>query len=110
MALASFFAHRFAQALDEGARAIALGEMTGEPTVLAGGHLTTALVHELTGRLDEARPGFDRVIAISRPVGDVANEPTALVFGAELDAWEGRNEQAARLYDQGIRLAVRTAC
>ena len=105
MALASFWAHRFAQALNDSARAIALGETTSEPTVLAGGHLTTALVHEITGRLDEARPGFDRVIAISRPVGDVANEATALVFGAELDAWEGKHEQAARLYDQGIRLA-----
>jgi tetratricopeptide (TPR) repeat protein len=38
-------------------------------------------------------------------VGDVANEATALVYGAELDAWEGKHEQAARLYDRGIRLA-----
>jgi len=105
MALSSFFAHRFDQALKEAARAVTLGEGTGEPTVLAGGHLATALVHEITGRLEEAGPGFDRVIAISRPAGDVANEATALVFGAELVAWEGRSDEAARLYDQGIRLA-----
>jgi tetratricopeptide (TPR) repeat protein len=73
--------------------------------VLAGGHLTTALVYEITGRLDEARPGFDRVIAISRPVRDVADEAMALVFGAELDAWEGKHDEAARLYEEGIRVA-----
>ena len=105
MALASFFAHRFDQALADGARAIVLGEATGEPTVLAGGHLTTALVHEITGRLEDARPGFERVIAISRPARDVADEAMALVFGAELDAWEGKHDAAARMYEEGIRVA-----
>jgi tetratricopeptide (TPR) repeat protein len=62
-------------------------------------------VYEITGRLDEARPGFERVMAISRPVGDVADEAMALVFGAELDAWEGKHDKAARLYAQGIRVA-----
>ena len=102
MALASFLAHRFDQALVDSARAITLGESTDTPTVLAGGHLATALVLEITGRLDEARPEFDKVIAISRPAGDVANEAAACLGRL---VWEGKHDEAAPLYDRGIRLA-----
>ena len=57
---------------------------------------------EITGQLDDVRPRFDRVIALSRPAHDVTDEAMALVFGAELDAWEGKHDEAALRYEHGI--------
>ena len=105
MGLASVLAHRFERALDDARQAIEAGERAATPTVVAGGHLTTALVYEFTGRLDEAQEKFDRVIAISRPAGDVVNESWALVFAAEIKGWEARFDEASRLYAAGTAMA-----
>ena len=42
---------------------------------------------------------------MSRRTADVASEAMALVFGAELDAWEGKHAAAAQRYAEGIRVA-----
>jgi hypothetical protein len=59
----------------------------------------------MTGRLDAAREKFGQVTAISQPAGDGATASMALVFAAELESWEGKYDQAARLYDEGLALA-----
>jgi tetratricopeptide (TPR) repeat protein len=59
----------------------------------------------MTGRLNEARDELEQVVTISRSVGDVTNEATALVFAAELKGWEGLFADAIRLYTEGVQLA-----
>jgi class 3 adenylate cyclase/tetratricopeptide (TPR) repeat protein len=105
MAIASWLAHRFGQALDDAREAIRLAELAGNSSALAGGHLATGLVLEMTGRLDEAGEKFDRVIRISRASGDVVNQSWALVYSAEIKGWEAAFDEASRLYAEGIRLA-----
>jgi class 3 adenylate cyclase/tetratricopeptide (TPR) repeat protein len=105
MGLASFLGHKFDRALADAQQAIEVAEAIGVQPVLAGGHLTTALVYEVTGRLHDAREKFARVITISRAAGDVVNESYALVYGAELKSWEGTFDEAARLYSEGLQLA-----
>jgi tetratricopeptide (TPR) repeat protein len=105
MSLASFWGHQFDQALTDAREAIQVGEAIGAQRVLAGGHLTNGLVYEMTGRLSEARDELEQAITISRSVGDVANEATALVFAAELKGWEGLFTDAVCLYTEGIQLA-----
>src|SRR5439155_70868 len=55
MGLASWLGHRFDRALDDARLAVEVAQEIDAPPVLAGGHLTTALVYTVTGRLDEAR-------------------------------------------------------
>jgi class 3 adenylate cyclase/tetratricopeptide (TPR) repeat protein len=105
MSLASFWGHQFDQALADAREAIQVAEAIGAQPVLAGGHLTTGLVYEMTGRLSEARDELEQAITISRSVGDVTNEATALVFAAELKGWEGLFTDAVGLYTEGIQLA-----
>jgi tetratricopeptide (TPR) repeat protein len=105
MGLASFLGHKFDRALADAQQAIEVAEAVGVQPVLAGGHLTTALVYEVTGRLHDAREKFAQVISISRPAGDVVNETYELVYGAELNSWEGMFDEAARLYSAGLHLA-----
>ena len=105
MGLASVLAHRFERALDDARQAIEVGEAADAPQVLAGGHLTTALVYEFTGRLEEAQEKFDQVITMSRAAGDIVNESWALVFAAELQGWEARFDEASRLYAAGTTIA-----
>jgi class 3 adenylate cyclase/tetratricopeptide (TPR) repeat protein len=105
MGLASWLGHKFSRALDDARQAIAVAEAAGAPSVLAGGHLVTALVYEMTGRLDEASRTFDQVIRISRQSGDGTNESWASVFAAELKGWEASFDEASRLYAEGIRIA-----
>ena len=105
MGQASWLGHRFDQALEDSRQAGEIAEAIGAASLLAGSELNAAIVYEVTGRLPEARTRFDRVIAISRGANDAPNEAMALVFGAELETWKGNHEQAAELYEQGIRLA-----
>jgi len=58
----------------------------------------------VTGRLSDARTKFDRALTLSRQTADVVNQATALIYGAELESWEGYYARAAELYDEGIRL------
>jgi tetratricopeptide (TPR) repeat protein len=105
MGMASWLAHKFDRALEDARQAITVAGTADVPQVLAGGHLVTGLVYVVTGRLDEARETLDRVIRISRPEGDVANESWALVFAAELEGWEAKFDEASRIYSEGIRVA-----
>jgi tetratricopeptide (TPR) repeat protein len=105
MSFASFLAHEFEQALEDARQGIAVAEAAGSPSALAGGHLTTGLVYDVTGRLPEAREKFERVISISRPLGDVVNESWALVFAAEIKGWEAAFDEAAQMYSDGLRIA-----
>ena len=105
MGLASWLGHKFDRALVDAQQAIEVGEDVGAESVLAGGHLTTALVYEMTGRLEEAGKKFGQVIKISRSAGDAANESWALVFAAEIKGWAAEFDEATRLYREGIQLA-----
>jgi len=104
MGLASLLGHHFEQCLDDSRRAAEIAETVGAPSILAGSLLNEAFVYEVTGRLTEARVKFDRALILSRQTADVVNQATALVYGAELESWEGHYARAAELYDEGIRL------
>jgi class 3 adenylate cyclase/tetratricopeptide (TPR) repeat protein len=105
MGQASWLGHHFEQALEDSRRAAGVAETIGASSILAGSHLNAAIVYEVTGRLVEARTRFDQAIALSRSANDAANEASALVFGAELESWEGKYARAAELYEAGIHLA-----
>ncbi len=104
MGQASLLAHRFDQSLDESRQAAMIAETLGAPSILAGSLLNDAFVYEMTGRLDHARTKFDHALALSQQTADVVNQATALIYGAELESWEGHYARAAELYDEGIRL------
>src|SRR5262245_16160587 len=104
MGQASLLGHHFDQCLDDSRQAATIAEAVGAPSILAGSLLNEAFVYEVTGRLDAARTKFDRALALSRQTTDVVNQATALVYGAELESWEGHYARAAELYDEGIRL------
>jgi len=104
MGQASLLGHHFEQCLDDSRHAAAIAETIGAQSILAGSLLNEAFVYEVTGRLDDARKKFDRALALSRQAADVVNQATALVYGAELESWEGHYARAAELYDEGIRL------
>jgi len=103
MGQASLLGHHFDQALEDSRRAAEIAEALGAPSILTGSPLNEAFVHEVTGRLTEARVKFDRALALSRQNSDGVNQATALVYGAELESWEGHYARAAKLYDEGIR-------
>ncbi len=105
MSFASWLGHRFDRALDDARQGIAVAEAAGARSALAGGHLATALVYDVTGRLAEAREKFDQVIRIARPMGDFLNESWALVFAAEIKGWEAEFDEASRMYADGLRIA-----
>jgi tetratricopeptide (TPR) repeat protein len=104
MGQASLLGHHFDQCLDDSRQAAAIAETLGAPSILNGSLLNEAFVYEVTGRLDDARTKFDRALALSRQTADVVNQATALVYGAELESWEGHYARAAELYDEGVRL------
>jgi class 3 adenylate cyclase/tetratricopeptide (TPR) repeat protein len=104
MGQASLLAHQFDQCLDESRQAAIIAETIGDPSILAGSLLNDAFVYEVTGRLDHARAKFDHALTLSRRTADVVNQATALIYGAELESWEGHYARAAELYDEGIRL------
>jgi class 3 adenylate cyclase/tetratricopeptide (TPR) repeat protein len=104
MGQASLLAHHFDQCLADSRQAVAIAETIDAPPILAGSLLNEAFVYEVTGRLDEARTKFDHALVLSRQTADVVNQATALVYGGELESWEGHYAQAAELYDEGIRL------
>ncbi|MGH7263853.1 MAG: hypothetical protein ACREMB_03225 [Candidatus Rokuibacteriota bacterium] len=108
MGQASWLGHHFDQSLEDSRQAAEIAEAIGAPSILAGSLLNEAVVYEVTGeiagRLAEARTKFDRALALSRQANDVVNQAGALVFGAEIEGWEGHFARAAQLYDEGIRL------
>ena len=106
MGMASFWGHKFDQALVEARQAIVVAETVGAQSVLAGAHLTIGYVYELTGRLDEARAELEHTLTISRSLGDVANEAAALhLLEPKFKGWEARFDEAAHLYTEGLQLA-----
>jgi class 3 adenylate cyclase len=104
MGQASWLGHHFDQSLEDSRQAAEIAETIGAPSILAGSLLNEAIVYEVTSRLTEARTKFEQALALTRQANDVVNEATALVFGAELESWEGHYARAAQLYDEGIRL------
>jgi class 3 adenylate cyclase/tetratricopeptide (TPR) repeat protein len=104
MGQASWLGHHFDQSLEDSRQAAEIAETTGAPSILAGSLLNEAIVYEVTSRLAEARTKFGQALVLSRQANDVVNEASALVFGAELESWEGHYARAAQLYDEGIRL------
>ncbi len=104
MGLASLLGHHFDQCLDVSRQAVEIAEAIDAPSILAGGLLNEAFVYEVTGHLADARAKFNRALVLSRHTEDVVNQATALVYGAELESWEGHYARAAELYDEGIRL------
>jgi class 3 adenylate cyclase len=104
MGQASALAHQFDQALEDSRQAAEIARAIDAPSILAGSLLNEGFVHEVTGRLAEARTTLDKTLLLSRQANDAASEATALVLAAELEMWEGHYERAAQLYDEGIHL------
>ena len=104
MGQASLLAHRFDQCLDDSRQAAAIAEAIAIPSILTGSLLNEAFVYEMTGRLADARTKFDHALTLSRQTADVVNQATALIYGAELESWEGHYARATELYDEGLRL------
>ena len=104
MGQASLLAHRFDQCLDDSRQAAAIAEAIAIPSILTGSLLNEAFVYEMTGRLADARTKFDHALTLSRRTADVVNQATALIYGAELESWEGHYARATELYDEGLRL------
>ena len=105
MGQASFWGHQFEQALVDVRHASEIAQVADSQLVLAGAHLTTGLVYEVTGRLNEAENELAQALRLSRSAGDVTNEATTLVFMAEFKGWEGKFAEAVRLYTEAIGLA-----
>ena len=105
MGQASFWGHQFEQALVDARHASEIAQVADSQLVLAGAHLTTGLVYEVTGRLNEAENELAQALRLSRSAGDVTNEATTLVFMAEFKGWEGKFAEAVRLYTEAIGLA-----
>ena len=104
MGQASLLAHRFDQCLDDSRQAAAIADAIAIPSILTGSLLNEAFVYEMTGRLADARTKFDHALTLSRQTADVVNQATALIYGAELESWEGHYARATELYDEGLRL------
>jgi len=104
MGQASLLAHRFDQCLDDSRQAAAIADAIAIPSILTGSLLNEAFVYEMTGRLADARTKFDHALTLSRETADVVNQATALIYGAELESWEGHYARATELYEEGLRL------
>jgi tetratricopeptide (TPR) repeat protein len=105
MGMAAVWGHKFDRALADSAQAVAIGEATDAKPVVATGLSATALVHIVTGRLEEGRAEFDQVLAMSRSAGDVGSESFALRMAGQLKNWEGDYTGALSLTSAALSLA-----
>ncbi len=105
MGMAAVWGHKFDRALADSARAVAIGEETDAKPVVATGLSATALVHIVTGRLEQGRAEFDQVLAMSRSAGDVGSESFALRMAGQLKNWEGDYTGALSLTSAALSLA-----
>ena len=105
MGFASLWAHDFDRALAYSAQAIDLATEVNAPPVLAGGVLTTAFVHAVTARLDEARGEFEHALAVSRSAGEFVTQSFSLGFGGLIKNWEGNYAEGASRLSEGVRIA-----
>jgi tetratricopeptide (TPR) repeat protein len=105
MSQASFWGHQFDRALVDARQAIEIAQSADSQLVLAGAHLTTGLVYQVTGRLDEAMAELERTLTLSQSIGDATNAAVARIFMAEFKGWEGKFAEAVHLYSEGLRLA-----
>ena len=105
MGFASLWAHDLDRALAHSAQAIDLATEVNAPPVLAGGVLTTAFVHAVTARLDEARGEFEHALAVSRSAGEFVTQSFSLGFGGLIKNWEGNYAEGVSRLSEGVRIA-----
>jgi tetratricopeptide (TPR) repeat protein len=103
--LASMWAHAFEPALAYTRHAIEIAEEAGAKPVLARGHLTAGFVYAVTARRDDARQELEKVLTISRSVGEVFPQSFALGVLGFLKNWEGYYAEALRLQSEGLQIA-----
>jgi tetratricopeptide (TPR) repeat protein len=105
MGMASVWAHDFDQALLDAHAAIEVVESVEAKAVLAAAYTVTALVNEVTGRLDEAWADAERAVTLSRSVGDAANEAQTISVLGELRNFQGQYGEAVRLQAEALQIA-----
>ena len=86
-------------------QAMEVAEPIDAKSVLAGGAFNIAFVQYLTGRLEEAGAGLDRVLTLSRAAGDAFYESFALLSQGVFKAWSGDWAAAVPLISEGLRLS-----
>jgi class 3 adenylate cyclase/tetratricopeptide (TPR) repeat protein len=105
MGTASFWAHKFDQALTDSRWAIDVAEAVDAKRALATAHFTIGKVMTVTGRLDRGKQELDQALAISQSMGDAARQAFPLAVAGLLKSQEGEYAEAARLLAESLRIA-----
>jgi class 3 adenylate cyclase/tetratricopeptide (TPR) repeat protein len=100
-----FWAHEFEKSLEFSCQAQALASEISNQHILAASLFVIAMVHAMTGKLDEATHGIEQALRVSREVGDKGHEGFSLAQRGTLHNWKGEYKQALRLMEQGFTIA-----
>jgi class 3 adenylate cyclase/tetratricopeptide (TPR) repeat protein len=103
--LGFLWAHEFEQSLEFSYQAQALASEIGNQNILAVSFFAIALVHAVTGNLDEAMHGLEESLRVSREAGETGQTGFSLGLLGQLYNWKGEYEQALRLLEQGFTIA-----
>jgi tetratricopeptide (TPR) repeat protein len=98
------FAHEFEQALESSSQAQTLAAEIGNQNILAASLFVIAMVHVVTGKLDEATHGFEEALRVSREAGEKGHEGFNLTMLGQLHSWKGEYEQAFQIQEQGFTI------
>ena len=102
---ATAFAHQFEPAIEYCRDAIRLATEIDAKPVIASAYLTTALVHAVTGRLDEGEEGLAKAAQISEAVNDVPTLVMAKALSGQLFNWRGDYREATRRQAEAVHIA-----
>ena len=104
MGRAALWAHDFDRALEYSRHAIEVASEVDAKPVMAGGHLVTGVVYEVTARLESASQELERALTVSREAGDVLNESLSLCFMGLAANWAGNYDEASRIFSDAMRI------
>jgi tetratricopeptide (TPR) repeat protein len=98
------YTHEFEQALEFSYQAQALASEMGNQAILAASLFVVAIVHAMTGNLDEATHGLAEALRVSREAGAKSHEGFSLFMLGFLHHWKGEYEQALQLLGQSFTI------
>jgi tetratricopeptide (TPR) repeat protein len=104
MGRAALWAHDFDRALEYSRQAIEVASGVDAKPVMAGGHLVTGVVYEVTARLEPGARELQRALTVSREAGDVLNESLSLCFMGLAANWAGNYDEASRIFSEAMRI------
>jgi class 3 adenylate cyclase/tetratricopeptide (TPR) repeat protein len=99
-----FWAHEFEKTLEFSNQAKALALQIGSKNILAASIFVMGLVHEVTGKLDEAARSWQESLSISREAEDKSVEGLSLQFLGFLHELRGKYDQALQLQEPGLTI------